>query len=200
MYTWPAAYSNGLCLVSGIFLKTLLIVWCSRTGASAALARACADAAGSEFGLASGFKAGSNGAGQASINFRVVCERCDEVRSETLLSAHAFVFVCPENLGTMAGAMKEFFDQNYYLALEKLNGRGYACIVAAGSDGQGAVRQIERIALGWRLKKMADSVIVNTQAQSPEDIWATKILSLEQLRPAQELGQLAATGLMLGIY
>ncbi len=200
MYTCPAAYSNGLCLFSGIFLKTLLIVWCSRTGASAALAKACADAAGKEFGLASDVKAKPVGAEQQRSDFQVVRQRCDEVNAETLLGADAFVFICPENLGSMAGAMKEFFDQNYYLALEKLNGRSYACVVAAGSDGQGAVRQIERIALGWRLKKIADSVIVNTHAQSPEDIWAAKTLSPEQLRPAQELGQLAAAGLKLGIY
>jgi multimeric flavodoxin WrbA len=181
-------------------VKTLLIVWYSRTGASEALAIACADAASKEFECASGLPAGREDAKPQARGFRVVLRRCDEVRSENLLGADAFVFICPENLGTMAGAMKEFFDRNYYLALDKLNGRGYACVVAAGSDGQGAVRQIERIALGWRLKKMADSLIVNTQAQSPDAIWAKKTLSAEQLKPAQELGQLAATGLVLGIY
>ncbi len=200
LYTWPAPYSNGLCLVSGILVKLLLIVWYSRTGASEALALACAQAAGREFGDASGLTGGGEGAEQKSLNFQVVCQRCDEVGLDTLLGADAYVFVCPENLGSMAGAMKEFFDQHYYAALEKLNGRGYACIVAAGSDGQGTVRQIERIALGWRLKKMADSVIVNTQAQSPEEIWAVKTLSPAQLKCAEVLGQLAAAGLMLGIY
>jgi multimeric flavodoxin WrbA len=117
-----------------------------------------------------------------------------------LLEADGFIFICPENLGSMAGAMKEFFDCQYYPALGKLNGRGYACIVAAGSDGAGAARQIERIALGWRMNKMAETAIVCTKAQSQEEILAPKLLHPDQLRLASDLGQLVAAGLTLGIY
>ncbi len=49
--------------------------------------------------------------------------------------------------------LKDFFDRCYYPALGPSNGRPYACLVCAGSDGSGAVRQIERIATGWRLKR-----------------------------------------------
>jgi NAD(P)H-dependent FMN reductase len=127
-------------------------------------------------------------------------ERCDQVRYEQLLEADGFIFVCPENLASMAGAMKEFFDRQYYPALGKLNGRGYACIVAAGSDGAGAARQLERIALGWRLNKMAETLIVCTQAQSQDEILAPKMLRPDQLRLASDLGQMVAAGLTLGIY
>jgi multimeric flavodoxin WrbA len=169
-------------------LKTLLIIWYSRTGASEALALACAQAAAREFEL------------DPLHSYQVVQQRCDAVGSESLLAACAFVFVCPENLGSMAGAMKEFFDGHYYSALGKLNGRSFACMVAAGTDGAGAVLQIERIATGWRLKKVAESVIVNTQAQSPEEICAQKALNVDQLKSASDLGQLLAAGLVLGIY
>ena len=156
------------------------------------MAGACAEAARLEFG--------GIGQGPVPTDCQAVLQRCDRVDDEALTHADALVFVCPENLGTMAGAMKEFFDRHYYSALGKLNGRAYACIVAAGSDGAGAVRQIERIAQGWRLNRVAQSVIVNTLAQTPAQILAPKRLTLDQIKPAQELGQMLAAGLMMGIY
>ena len=74
---------------------------------------------------------------------------------DDLLSAAGYLFCCPENLASMTGAMKEFFDRCYYPVLGRIEGRPYAVMVAAGSDGAGAVRQIERIATGWRLKAVA---------------------------------------------
>jgi multimeric flavodoxin WrbA len=184
----------------GIFLKTLLIIWYSRTGACEALAKACAESARIEFDDV-GIRLVESGAETPSANgSMVLVERCDQVRFEQLLESDGFIFICPENLGSMAGAMKEFFDRQYYSALGKLNGRGYACIVAAGSDGAGAARQLERIALGWRLNKLAETVIVCTQAQSQEEILAPKILRPDQLRLARDLGQMVAAGLTLGIY
>ena len=32
-------------------------------------------------------------------------------------------------------------------------GRAYATVISAGSDGTGAQRQIDRIATGWRLRR-----------------------------------------------
>jgi multimeric flavodoxin WrbA len=180
-------------------LKTLLIIWYSRTGASEALARASAQAAEQEFLTQPGV------APQLLTDTRppaylVRCLRCDQVTPDVLLAAAALIFACPENLGSMAGAMKEFFDQHYYDALDRLNGRAFACMVSAGSDGQGAVRQIERIALGWRLVKVAPSLIVKVDAQRPEEILAPKKLRAEQLQVAEDLGRQLAAGLMLGIY
>src|SRR3546814_9393780 len=66
--------------------------------------------------------------------------------------------------------MKEMFDRCYYPCLGQLEGRPYATIICAGSDGENAQRQLDRIATGWRLKRVADRVIVNTAAQTPEAI------------------------------
>ena len=60
----------------------------------------------------------------------------------------------------MAGLMKDFFDRCYYPALGRIEGRPYAVMVCAGSDGSGAARQIERICTGWRLKAVAPALIV----------------------------------------
>src|SRR5690606_3294514 len=117
-----------------------------------------------------------------------------------VLAASAYLFVAPENLGSLSGAMKEFFDRNYYAVIDRIAARPYAVIIAAGSDGQGAARQVQRIVTGWRLKAVADPMIVNTDAQTAEAILAPKRPPAEARRAAAELGAALATGLAMGIF
>ena len=157
---------------------TLLIAWHSRTGASEALARAAAE-----------------GAGQLAI-----LRYCDEVAPDDLLAADGYLFACPENLATMSGAMKEMFDRCYYPVLGRIEGRPYASLIAAGSDGEGAQRQLDRIVTGWRLRRVAEPVIVNTDAQSAERILAPKVLDQSVLGDVRALGEALAEGLRQGIF
>jgi multimeric flavodoxin WrbA len=117
-----------------------------------------------------------------------------------LLESDGYIFAFPENLAAIAGEMKAFFDRSYYPCLGQIEGRPYALLVCAGSDGENAVRQAERIAKGWRLKKAADSIIVCTHAQTPEQILAPKTLPVSDLARAQELGAAMAAGIALGIF
>ena len=155
----------------------LLIVWHSRTGASEAMAEAAAAGAGDALLL-----------------------RADKVTQADLLEAGGYLFVCPENLATMSGMMKEMFDSHYYGVLGRIEGRAYATIIAAGSDGEGAQRQIDRIATGWRLKRVVDSMIVNFAAQTPEAIAAPKIVPDKVLKQCRELGSALGEGMRLGIF
>ncbi len=164
--------------------KLLLLVWWSRTGASEALANACFDAA----------------VATQPLGLQVLMQRADRVVQSDLLGANGLVFVCPENLGSMAGMMKEFFDLQYYPGLGRLEGVPYQIIVSAGSDGSGAVRQIERIATGWRLRPIGPALIVNVQAQEVAQILAIKELTQMQLQAARDLGALFASGLALGVF
>jgi multimeric flavodoxin WrbA len=163
-------------------MKRLLIVWHSRTGAARAMAEAAAAAARDEPGMTVDAVAAEDG-GPAD-----------------LLRADGYLFAAPENLGTLSGEMKAFFDRCYYPVLDRLNGRPYAAMIAAGSDGSGAARQLARITLGWRLKPISDPVIVCTHAQTPEAILATKILREDQLAPCRDLGAALAAGLALGVF
>ena len=158
----------------------LLIVWHSRTGAARAMAEAAFAGA------------------QAEGEVRML--RAEEAGPEDLLAAGGYLFVCPENLASMSGAMKEFFDRNYYPVLGRIEGRAYATAIAAGSDGTGAERQIDRIATGWRLRRVAESVIVNTAAQTPEAILAEKTVPEAELVRCRELGAALAAGLALGAF
>jgi multimeric flavodoxin WrbA len=164
-------------------MATLLMVYFSRTGGTRQMAEAAAAAATA-----------------AAPAVRVQRFTAPEAQPEQLLQADGYLFACPENLASMAGAMKEFFDRCYYPVLERIAGRPYACMVCAGSDGAGAVRQIERIATGWRLQAVAPAVIVNTAAQSPEAITAPKHIAAADLARCAELGATLAAGLELGIY
>jgi multimeric flavodoxin WrbA len=161
----------------------LLIVWDSRTGAARALAQAAAD-----------------GARQSTASVEIDHRYCSQADAQCLLQAHGFVFAFPEMLGTMSGPMKHFFERTYYPVLEHLQGRPYGAIVAAGSDGTGAARQLARILTGWRLKAVADPLIVCTQAQTPQAIAAPKSVSTQALARAAQLGAGLAEGLALGIW
>lgn len=136
----------------------------------------------------------------AEEGVRVRLLRAKEAQAEDVLRADGYLFAAPENLAAIAGEMKEFFDRTYYAVLERINGRPYAVLLCAGSDGTNAVRQIERICTGWRLKRVADPFIVCTHAQTPERILAPKAIGSEDLRRCAETGQAVAAGLALGIF
>jgi len=126
--------------------------------------------------------------------------RAEDVSADDLLDAAGYIFVCPENLASMSGAMKEMFDRNYYPVLGKIEGRPYASIIAAGSDGEGAQHQLDRIATGWRLKRVANPIIVNFAAQTPEAIMAPKIVPDKTLKACREMGFGLTEGLALGVF
>ena len=158
----------------------LLIVWHSRTGAAEAMAQAAFRGAVSE--------------GPCRLL------RAREAEPTDVLAARAYLFCCPENLGSMTGEMKEFFDRTYYPVLGQIEGRAYATMIAAGTDGSGAERQIDRIATGWRLRRVAEPMIVLTGAQTPEAILAPKTLSDEMLQSCCDMGQALAGGIGLGVF
>lgn len=156
----------------------LAIIWHSRTGAARAMAAAAGD-----------------GAGECAMLF--AAEAASAIQ---LQAAQGYLFVCPENLGSMTGAMKEMFDRCYYPLLGRIEGRPYATAIAAGSDGSGAQRQIDRIVTGWRLRRVAEPLIVNLDAQTPEAILAPKRLSSAALRRCRDLGMALGEGLRLGLF
>jgi multimeric flavodoxin WrbA len=163
-------------------MKRLLIVFHSKTGGTHQMAQAAAEGAGSE--------------PEVAVNFI----HAADAGPDDLLEADAYIFATPENLAMMSGMMKDFFDRTYYPVLDHIVGRPYATLICAGSDGENAARQIERIATGWRLKKVAEPVIVCTHAQTPEAILAPKQIGDYDLQRCEEIGATLAAGLALGIY
>jgi multimeric flavodoxin WrbA len=163
-------------------VKTLLIVYHSMTGGTLQMAQAAAAGARTEAAL------------------RVELRHAAQAQTADVLQADGYMFATPENLAAMSGLMKDFFDRTYYGALDRLNGRPYAVLVCAGSDGRNAAQQVDRIATGWRLRPIADSLILCTHAQTPDAILRPKKISEDGLRRCEELGATLAAGIALGIF
>jgi multimeric flavodoxin WrbA len=163
-------------------MRTLLIVYHSQTGGTRQMAEAAAEGARHEGG----------------VHVRLL--HASQAGPDDVLQANGYVFATPENLAAISGVLKDFFDRCYYPALERLNGRPFASLICAGSDGHNAARQIDRIATGWRLKSVAEPLIVCTHAQSTEAILAPKHIGEDELMACGVLGESMAAGLALGVF
>lgn len=117
-----------------------------------------------------------------------VMKRTGEATLADLLACHGLIVGTPENFGTMAGMVKDFFDRTYYPAEGKTVGLPYALFVSAGNDGTGAVTQIDRIATGYGWKRVAEPLIARQEVTDAN------------LAACEELGEAMASGVALGIF
>lgn len=151
-------------------MKRLLIIYHSQSGNTERMAQAVFAGAKRE----------------PEITVRLV--RALDAGLDDLLQADALLIGSPENFGTMAGAVKDFFDRTFYPAQEHSINLPYALFISAGNDGSGAIRQIERIVVGYPMKKVADPALCVGEADEA------------MLQACEELGQAMVAGLALGIY
>jgi hypothetical protein len=84
--------------------------------------------------------------------------------------------------------------------LGRIEGRPYLSLICCGSDGSNAARQLARIATGWRLRAVAEPLIVCTHAQTPEAILAPKHINEIDLARCAEAGAAMAAGLEMGVF
>lgn len=163
-------------------MRRLIIIYHTMTGAARQLASAAHAGASEQTGC------------------RTALMMAEGAGAKDVLTADGYLFVTPENLATMAGGMKDFFDRVYYAVLDQISGRPYAAIIAAGTDGEGAARQIQRIATGLRLKEVAPPLVVRNGAQTPQQILAPKVVPEAPLAQAYGLGAALAAGLASGVF
>ena len=158
-------------------MKRLLIVYHTQFGGTAQMAEA------------------ANAGARAIDDVATTLRRADDAGVEDLLAADALLVATSENFGGMAGRVKDFFERVYYPCEGKLEGRPYALLVCAGTDGTGAVRDIDRVAAGLRLHKVHPDLVhksgVTAKALAvPADV----------LDRCREIGATLAAGLAAGIY
>jgi multimeric flavodoxin WrbA len=111
-----------------------------------------------------------------------------EAGVDDLLWAHGLLIGTPEHFGYMSGAVKDFMDRTFYPVEGKVEALPYAIFVSAGNDGTGAVSSIERIALGYKWKRIADPLIVRGE------------ITAEARERCIDLGQTMAAGLAMGVF
>jgi multimeric flavodoxin WrbA len=154
----------------GSLMTKILIVYSSQTGHTQKMAEAVAEGARSIEGV------------------EVILKKAGDATLEDLLTADGLAIGTPENFGYMSGMIKDFFDRTYNDAQDKVFRKPYVCFISAGNDGSGALRAIERIALGYKFKTVFTPVIA--KGEITEEI-------LDQCR---ELGGTLAGGCAMGIY
>ena len=98
--------------------KTLLVVYHSMTGGTRQMAQAAARGAALE------------------TEVSVLLRTAPSAVPEDVLSADGYVFATPENLATMSGMMKDFFDRTYYPVLDRIAGRPYCIPSAPAATGR----------------------------------------------------------------
>ncbi len=151
-------------------MANILIVYHSQTGHTARMAEAVAEGAAAIEGVT------------------VIMKRAAEATAEDLLWADGVAIGSPENFGYLSGMIKDFFDRTFYAVEGRVFRKPYVVFISAGNDGTGALRAVERIALGYKFKKVYEPVIVQGDVK-PED-----------LEKCRELGGVLSGGCQMGIY
>lgn len=121
-------------------------------------------------------------------NVSVLLKKARDANLSDLLECSAIAIGTPEYFGTMAGLIKDFFDRTYEEAKEKTVGLPYVLFVCAGNDGRGAIAQIERLAAGYRWKKVQEHLRIISPPSEAD------------LLRVEELGETLAAGLDFGIF
>jgi multimeric flavodoxin WrbA len=151
-------------------MAKILIVYHSQTGNTQKMADAVAEGARSIEGV------------------EVIYKKAADVTVEDLLSADGLAIGTPENFGYMSGMVKDFFDRTYGEAQDKVFRKPFVVFISAGNDGSGALRAIERIALGYKFKAVFAPVIAKGK------------ITREILDQCFELGATIGGGCQMGIY
>jgi multimeric flavodoxin WrbA len=151
-------------------MTRILVIYHSQTGRTAKMAKAVVDGA------------------KSIENTEVILKRASEATLEDLLACSGLAIGTPENFGYMSGMIKDFFDRTYNGAQDKVFRKPYVVFISAGNDGSGALRSIERIALGYKFKSVYTPVIAKGD------------ITEELLEQCRELGGTLAGGCEMGIY
>ena len=151
-------------------MAKILIVYHSQTGNTEKMAYAVAEGARGIEGV------------------DVILKKAADATLDDLLTADGFALGTPENFGYMSGMVKDFFDRTYSGAQEKVFRKPFVTFISAGNDGTGALRAIERIALGYKFKTVYQPVI------------AKGAITEEIINQCIELGATIAGGCQMGIY
>jgi len=150
----------------------ILIIYHSQAGHTEAMAERVARGAASISGVAA------------------VLKKSGEATLQDLLECDGIAIGSPEYFGYMAGMVKDFFDRTYEPAREdkRVFKKPYVAFISAGNDGSGALNQIERICLGYPLKKIYAPVVAKGE------------LDEAILKKCEDLGKTIAAGCQAGIY
>lgn len=161
-------------------MPRLLIVYHTQTGGTESLAAAAL--------------LGASGIAET----QTIVKRAADAGAEDLLAADGLLLGTPENFGYMSGMLKDFFDRVYYPCEQQIAARPYSVFVCAGNDGTGAMRAVDRIVTGLRMKKVHPGVIARRVGGMVGS--SRGHLDPADIAQVQELGATLAAGLAYGVF
>lgn len=127
-----------------------------------------------------------------------VLQRAGNTTAADVTIADGLLLATPENFGTMSGMLKDFFDRVFYPCENAMSGRPYSVIVCAGGDGTGAMREVDRIVSGWRMRKVHPGIVARRVGGAAGS--SRGDLDPGDIESARELGATLAAGLAYGIF
>ncbi len=167
-------------------MKTLLIVYHTQSGASAALARAVREGACAEAGVEPAAEPGVEPEMEPGLNVRLL--RAWDCGARDLLAATGVVLLAAETSGSVSGGMKDFLDRVFYPLHAAGKVLPYALVISAGNDGRGARAQVQRIVSGIPLREIMPPLICRGEVTE------------SQREQCREIGIAFAAGLTMGIF
>lgn len=105
-----------------------------------------------------------------------------------VLAADGLILGTTENLGSMSGALKDFFDRSYYGVIDRTEGLPYCLYIRAGHDGTGTRRGVETIVTGLRWRAVQEPLVCR-------GAWQEQFVD-----DCRALGMAMAAGLEAGIF
>jgi flavorubredoxin len=121
-------------------MSKVLVVYCSMSGNTKAAAEAIAE-------------------GAQSAGAELVVKSGLEAQTDDLLNCGALALGSYDAFSYMGGGLKDFLDRVYYPTQGKVTDKPYAAFLTHGGGGK-AIASIEGVAKSFKLKKVADSVLV----------------------------------------
>ena len=121
-------------------MSKVLVVYCSMSGNTKAAAEAIA-------------------AGAKKAGAQVTIKAGTDAQSKDLLECDAVALGSYDAFSYMGGGLKDFFDRVFYPTQGQVTDKPYAAFVTHGGGGK-AIKSIESIAQSFKLKKIAEAVLI----------------------------------------
>ena len=128
-------------------MASILVVYSSLSGNTKAAAELVAD--------------GARAAGAA-----VTVKAAGEAQPQDLVSCDAVALGSYDAFSYMGGSLKDFFDRAFYPTQGQVTDKPYVAFLTHGGGGK-AIGSIESVAQSFKLKKVADSVLVKGKPEGP---------------------------------
>jgi flavorubredoxin len=126
-------------------MSKVLVVYCSMSGNTLAAAQAVAE-------------------GAKSAGAQVVVKTGFEAQPQDLLDCSAVALGSYDAFSYMGGGLKDFLDRAFYPTQKQVTDKPYVAFLTHGGGGK-AITSIESVAKTFKLKKVAESVLVKGKPQ-----------------------------------